>query len=74
MTIVTSEHKKVPHRNAELFSLRRLDVSFDSLKKIKGTKHTQNRTSHGKNLSVSSSPTYEVSCRARNEEVSLRLL
>jgi hypothetical protein len=34
-----------------LLSLKRLDVSFDSLKKINVTKHTQNRAFNGRNYS-----------------------
>jgi len=44
------KQKKFRATHAELFSLRRLDVLFDLLKKIKGTKHTQNRACYGKNF------------------------
>jgi len=47
---IRAVRKKVPRNTRGTFSLRRLDVLFDLLKKIKGTKHTQNRACYGKNF------------------------
>ncbi len=68
-------HKKVPHRNAELFSLRRLDVSFDSLKKIKGYEaHTKSHPLRQKFLSDFFTTPTRLAVGLGTEEVSPRFL